>query len=141
VPLTRDFEQTIQARASRNAAFGASLLAEGRETPLPGDIDTGKSILRDYINARVGFEKLAGTAGTPPKSLIRMFGRAVIQARTISRRSSSARSAIQGLVCRSDPKPVGRVGGSRDAGSDGKAYSARSIVLDLFPRRGYDRAR
>ncbi len=41
---------------------------------LSGDIDTGKAILRDYIKATVGFEKLAMATGTPAKSLIRMFG-------------------------------------------------------------------
>lgn len=74
MPLTRDFKQTIQARVSRDAAFRASLFAEGVETLLAGDIDAAKSILRDYINATVGFEKLAETTGTPPKSLMRMFG-------------------------------------------------------------------
>jgi DNA-binding phage protein len=41
---------------------------------LTGDVDTGKAILRDYIKATVGFEKLAEATHTPPKSLIRMFG-------------------------------------------------------------------
>ena len=35
---------------------------------------TGKAILRDYIKATVGFEKLGEATDTPPKSLIRMFG-------------------------------------------------------------------
>lgn len=34
----------------------------------------GKAILRDYIKATVGFEKLGEATGTQPKSLIRMFG-------------------------------------------------------------------
>ncbi len=41
---------------------------------LSGDVETGKTILRDYINATVGFEKLGAATGAPPKSLIRMFG-------------------------------------------------------------------
>jgi hypothetical protein len=32
------------------------------------------AILRDYIKATVGFEKLGEATGTQPKSLIRMFG-------------------------------------------------------------------
>ena len=55
-------------------AFGEALLREGIDTMLAGDVDTGKAILRDYIKATVGFEKLAEATGTPPKSLIRMFG-------------------------------------------------------------------
>jgi hypothetical protein len=41
---------------------------------LSGDLDTGKAILRDYIKAIVGFEKLGEATGTQPKSLIRMVG-------------------------------------------------------------------
>ena len=41
---------------------------------LTGDVDTGKAILRDYIKATIGFEKLGEATGTQPKSLIRMFG-------------------------------------------------------------------
>ena len=41
---------------------------------LTGDVETGKAILRDYIKATVGFEKLGEATDTPPKSLIRMFG-------------------------------------------------------------------
>lgn len=41
---------------------------------LSGDVESGKAILRDYIKATVGFEKLGEATATPPKSLIRMFG-------------------------------------------------------------------
>lgn len=51
-----------------------SLLRKGLETMLSGDVEAGKSILRDYIKATVGFEKLGEATATPPKSLIRMFG-------------------------------------------------------------------
>jgi hypothetical protein len=39
-----------------------------------GDVETAKTILRDYINATVGFEKLGATVHKSPKSLMRMFG-------------------------------------------------------------------
>ena len=55
-------------------AFGEALLREGIDTMLTGDVDTGKAILRDYIKATIGFEKLGEATGTQPKSLIRMFG-------------------------------------------------------------------
>ncbi len=73
--LTREFKDTIQARAQRDPAFRDALLAEGVDTLLSGDVDTGKAVLRDYINATLGFEKLATATGTPSKSLIRMFSR------------------------------------------------------------------
>jgi hypothetical protein len=41
---------------------------------LSGDLDTGKTILRDYIKPTVGFEKPGAATGAPPKSLILMFG-------------------------------------------------------------------
>jgi hypothetical protein len=40
------------------------LLKEGIETLLAGDVDTGKSILRDYIKATVGFEQLGAATLT-----------------------------------------------------------------------------
>jgi hypothetical protein len=35
---------------------------------LSGDVETGKTILRDIIKAVAGFEKLGRATGTPPKS-------------------------------------------------------------------------
>ena len=72
--LTRSFKDTIQARVKADPAFREALLREGIETMLGGDVDTGKAILRDYIKATVGFEKLGADTGSSPKSLIRMFG-------------------------------------------------------------------
>lgn len=74
MPLTRSFKDTVKARAEHDAAFRAALLTEGVDALLSGDMDTGKAILRDYINATVGFEQLAEDTGTPTKSLMRMFG-------------------------------------------------------------------
>jgi DNA-binding phage protein len=72
--LTRDFKETIQARARRDPAFRRALLREAIECMLSGDIETGKAVLRDFINATVGFERLGSKTRIPPKSLIRMFG-------------------------------------------------------------------
>ena len=51
--LTRDFKETVQARARRDPAFRERLLKEGIECLLAGDIDTVKIVLRDYIGATV----------------------------------------------------------------------------------------
>ena len=72
--LTREFKQTVKARAERDPAFRAALLTEAVEQLLAGEVDTGKAVLRDYINATIGFEKLAKATGTPSKSLMRMLG-------------------------------------------------------------------
>lgn len=73
--LTRDFKETIQARVSRDPAFRKALLEEGVQNLLTGDLDTGKAVLRDYINATIGFEELGKRTHRPSKSLMRMFGR------------------------------------------------------------------
>jgi hypothetical protein len=72
--LTKSFKERVQQRVVQDPSFGAALLREGVGAMLSGDVDTGKAILRDYIKATVGFEKLAEATDTPPKSLIRMFG-------------------------------------------------------------------
>ena len=74
MPLTRSFKVTVRTRAQRDPAFREALLAEGVEAFLAGDVDTGKAVIRDYINATVGFDDLAKATGTPSKSLMRMFG-------------------------------------------------------------------
>jgi DNA-binding phage protein len=74
VALTRDFKETIQARARRDPAFRRELLGEAVESFLSGDVETGKTVLRDYIHATVGFSKLAGGTHHSPKSLMRMLG-------------------------------------------------------------------
>ncbi|MFZ0521584.1 MAG: hypothetical protein WAL95_11210 [Candidatus Acidiferrales bacterium] len=51
MPLTRDFKQTIQARAQSEPAFRKALLREAVEAVLAGDLATGRTILSDYINA------------------------------------------------------------------------------------------
>ena len=74
MPLTRDFKETVQARAERDREFREGLLKEGVECLLSGDVEVGKIVLRDYISATVGFEELGTLTGKPPKSLMRMFG-------------------------------------------------------------------
>jgi hypothetical protein len=74
MPLTRDFKETIKARAEMDEAFRNALLTEALECFLSGDAETGKAVLRDYINATIGFEALGEETGRPPKSLMRMLG-------------------------------------------------------------------
>src|SRR3954464_5478000 len=71
---SKSFKELVQARVKTDKKFAEALLREGVDAMLSGDVDTGKAILRDYIKATVGFEKLGEATGTQPKSLIRMFG-------------------------------------------------------------------
>ena len=72
--LTRNFKETIRARVARDAKFRKELLREGVESLLAGDVGTAKTILRDYINATVGFAEVAEATHIPSKSLMRMLG-------------------------------------------------------------------
>lgn len=74
MPLTREFKQTVKERLDSDAAFRAALLSDAVSLLLEGDLETGKSVLRDFINATIGFEALAREVGMPVKSLMRMFG-------------------------------------------------------------------
>ena len=74
MPLTRDFKETIRARVRRDPKFRKELLREGVEAMLGGDVATAKTILRDYINATLGFTDLAQATHIPSKSLMRMLG-------------------------------------------------------------------
>jgi len=72
--LTRVFRETVYQRAQRDAAFRKALLTEALNAYLSGDEAAGKAVLRDVINATVGFERLAADLGKPSKSLHRMLG-------------------------------------------------------------------
>jgi DNA-binding phage protein len=72
--LTRSFRDTVQTRATRDPAFRQALFQEAAQVLLAGDLVGGRSALRDYINATIGFDSLAKATNTPAKSLMRMFG-------------------------------------------------------------------
>ncbi len=72
--LTRDFRETVQADAKRDPAFRRGLLSDALESLLSGEVTLGKELLRDYINATVGFPKLAAHTKIHVKTLHQMFG-------------------------------------------------------------------
>jgi DNA-binding phage protein len=74
MPLTRDFRETVKARADRDPAFRAGLYQEAVQAMLDGDFGTAKILLRDVVNATVGFAQLGSRIDIPQKSLMRMFG-------------------------------------------------------------------
>ena len=74
MPLTRDFRETIRERLQRDPGFREALLEEGVKCLLSGEVDFGKSVLRDYVNATIGFQELGGMTHKSPKSLMRMLG-------------------------------------------------------------------
>jgi DNA-binding phage protein len=72
--LTKDFRQTVQARVQRDAKFRRGLLRDAIEALLSDETALGREILRDFINATVGFPDLAAKTGIHVKTLHQMFG-------------------------------------------------------------------
>ncbi|MDK9694950.1 MAG: transcriptional regulator [Siculibacillus sp.] len=72
--LTRAFKEVVADRAARDPEFRVALLTEAADLFLSGDVDTGKAVLRDFINATIGFVRLSETTGISAKSLMRMLG-------------------------------------------------------------------
>jgi hypothetical protein len=72
---SRGISRKPSRRARRDPAFREALLREALESLLAGDVETGNAVLRDYINATIGFKELSRRTRRPSKSLMRMFGR------------------------------------------------------------------
>lgn len=73
MPLTRSFKETVKTRAQRDRKFRVAMLQEAAEAFLRGETDLGKALLRDYVNATVGFQELGDAVEKSPKSLMRML--------------------------------------------------------------------
>jgi DNA-binding phage protein len=71
--LTRDFKETVVARVERDPTFAKKLLDEATMLLISGEPETARLILRDLVNATVGFEQLAKITDVPSKSLLRML--------------------------------------------------------------------
>ncbi len=74
MPITRKFRTTISSRAETDAAFRRQMLTEAVNELLAGDLEAGKAMLRDYINATITFRLLARKVKKSDKSLHRMLG-------------------------------------------------------------------
>jgi len=75
VALTRDFKQTVADRIRRDPAFARALLDEAATLFLNGEPHTARLVLRDLVNATIGFEALAAETAKPAKSLHRMLSK------------------------------------------------------------------
>lgn len=72
--LTRSFRETVVERAQNDVEFRAALIEEAIQAFLDGDMDEARTLLRDCINATIGFAALSEATHTPIKSLMRMVG-------------------------------------------------------------------
>lgn len=71
--LTRNFKKTVVDRVHRDPAFAKALLDEAATLFLSGEPDAARLVLRDLVNATIGFEELAQLTQKPSKSLHRML--------------------------------------------------------------------
>ena len=73
MPLTKDFNETVKEHLQKDSNFRRALLKEAIACMIAGDVETGKSVLRKYINGTIGFVKLGADLDRSPKVLMRMF--------------------------------------------------------------------
>lgn len=73
--LTLSFTKSVKERADCDPSFRAAMLAKASECFINGEIDTAKEVLRDYVNATIGFQVLSQQVGKTPKSLMRMLSK------------------------------------------------------------------
>ncbi len=71
--ITRDFRDTVQDRIQTDEEFAAALLDEAVSLFLNGESEMARLVLRDLVNATIGFEELAVEVEKPSKSLHRML--------------------------------------------------------------------
>ncbi|MDG5488891.1 transcriptional regulator [Sphingomonas sp. BGYR3] len=71
--LTRDFKETVKERVARDPVFAKAMLDEAATAFLNGEPHVSRLILRDLVNASLGFEELANETKRPSKSLHRML--------------------------------------------------------------------
>ena len=73
--LTKSYTESVLNRIRTDKAYAEALYNEAIEAILSGEREEGLAILRDIVNADVGFPKLAAHTDIPEKSLHRMLSR------------------------------------------------------------------
>lgn len=73
--ITCDAKRTVAGRVQRDPGFARALLDEAATLFLNGEADAARLVLRDLVNATVGFEVLAAEMAKPAKSLHRMLSK------------------------------------------------------------------
>ena len=71
---TRDFNESVRADLQNSAEYRRAFLREAVGCVVSGDVETGKSVLRKYINGTIGFVALGEAVGRSSKTLMQMLG-------------------------------------------------------------------
>jgi DNA-binding phage protein len=69
--LSEHVNVVIRARMRRDPALCREVLKEA----IGGEVEVGKTLLRNYVVARLGFDELGRLTGKAPQSLMRMLSR------------------------------------------------------------------
>lgn len=89
MPLTRDYKQTIIERTEKDPEFARALLNEAATLFFNGEPEIARVVLRDLVNATLGFEALAEQTNKTSKSLHRM----------LSARGNPTMDNLSGIFC------------------------------------------
>ncbi len=71
--FTKDYKETIKNRINQDPDFAQHLLDEAISLILNDEPETARLVLRDLVNATIGFEKLSEETQKNSKSLHRML--------------------------------------------------------------------
>jgi hypothetical protein len=72
--LTRSYNETVKHDLQSDPEFRRALLGEVLGCMASGDVQTGKSVLRKYIDGTIGFDTLGAALGYTPEALTEMLG-------------------------------------------------------------------
>jgi hypothetical protein len=72
-PRTKLFSETIHEHLQKSRSFRSAYLRGTMECLVTGEIETGKILLRDYVEGTLGFVKLGKALGRSPAGLKRML--------------------------------------------------------------------
>jgi hypothetical protein len=74
MPVAKLFRETVIKRAQNDPEFRIGLITEALNEILEGDIETGKTLLRNYLNVTESIQQIARRINKSDKSIRRMVG-------------------------------------------------------------------
>ncbi len=70
---TTPLKDSLKAMVERKPELANEMLEDAINSLLAGDVDDGRLLLRQYINATIGFKELAHRTGKADKNLMQML--------------------------------------------------------------------
>ena len=71
---TVPYNDSIKAMIDRRPEVAAEMFEDAINSLLAGELDDGRLLLRQYVNATIGFPELARRTGKDSKNLMRSLG-------------------------------------------------------------------